>query len=86
MQVDFSYHPQIHDLGWIYFHLKEDYAWDIILLVTNFRLFLSTRTSIIGFHKRLKITSIDFHKRSFLGRKKSWNQYQGNDMWLSFVF
>ena len=28
-------------------------------------LFLSPRTSI-GFHKRLKITSIDFHKRSFL--------------------
>ena len=28
-------------------------------------LFLSPRTSI-GFHKRLKITSIDFHERSFL--------------------
>ena len=28
-------------------------------------LFLSPRTSI-GIHKRLKITSIDFHKRSFL--------------------
>ena len=31
MLVDFSYHPQIHDLGWIYFYLKEENAWDIIL-------------------------------------------------------
>ena len=31
----------------------------------NLTYFLSPRTSI-GFHKRLKITSIDFHKRSFL--------------------
>ena len=51
MLVDFSYHLQIHDLGLIYFHLKEENAWDIIFEVTNFRLFLSARTSIIGFHK-----------------------------------
>ena len=51
MLVDFSYHLQIHDWGLIYFHLKEENAWDIIFEVTNFRLFLSARTSIIGFHK-----------------------------------
>ena len=51
MLVDFSYHPQIHDWGLIYFHLKEENARDIIFEVTNFRLFLSARTSIIGFHK-----------------------------------
>ena len=28
--VDFSYNPQIHDWGWISFHLKEENAWDII--------------------------------------------------------
>ena len=31
MLVEFSYHPQIHDWGWISFHLKEENAWDIIL-------------------------------------------------------
>ena len=51
MLFDFSYHLQIHDWGLIYFHLKEENAWDIIFEVTNFRLFLSARTSIIGFHK-----------------------------------
>ena len=51
MLVDFSYHPQIHDWGLIYFHLKEENTRDIIFEVTNFRLFLSARTSIIGFHK-----------------------------------
>ena len=51
MLVDFSYHLQIHDWGLIYFHLKEENAWDIIFEVTNFRLFLSARTCIIGFHK-----------------------------------
>ena len=50
MLVDFSYHTQIHDWGWIKFHLEEN-AWDIIFEVTNFWLFLSVRTSIIGFHK-----------------------------------
>ena len=64
MLVDFSYHPQIHDWGWIYFNLKEENAWD------NFGSHeLSTWTSTIGFHKRLKITSIDFHKRSFFGKE-----------------
>ena len=47
MLVDFSYHLQIHDWGLIYFHLKEENAWDIIFEVTNFRLFLSARTSIM---------------------------------------
>ena len=51
MLVDFCYHPQIHDWGWISLRLKEENAWDIIFEVTNFRLFLSARTSIIGFHK-----------------------------------
>ena len=51
MLVDFSYHPQIHDWGLIYFHPKEENARDIIFEVTNFRLLLSVRTSIIGFHK-----------------------------------
>ena len=47
MLVDFSYHLQIHDWGLIYFPLKEENAWDIIFEVTNFRLFLSARTSIM---------------------------------------
>ena len=47
MLVDFSYHLQIHDWGLIYFHLNEENAWDIIFEVTNFRLFLSARTSIM---------------------------------------
>ena len=35
--VDFSYHPQIHDWGWISFHLKEENASDIVLeTVKNF--------------------------------------------------
>ena len=40
MLVDFSYHPQIHDLGWIYFYLKEENAWDIILELTKVDFFL----------------------------------------------
>ena len=36
MLVDFSYHLQIHDWGLIYFHLKEENAWDIIFEVTAF--------------------------------------------------
>ena len=51
MLVDFSYQPQIHDWGLIYFHVKEENARDIIFEVTNIRLFLSARTSIFGFHK-----------------------------------
>ena len=39
-----------------------------ILEVTNFRLLLSARTSNIGVRKKLRISSIDFHKRSILGR------------------
>ena len=35
MLVDFSYHPQIHDWGWISFYLKEENAWDIILELTK---------------------------------------------------
>ena len=35
MLVDFSYHPQIHDWVWIYFYLKEENAWDIILELTK---------------------------------------------------
>ena len=35
MLVDFSYHPQIHDWGWISFYLKEGDAWDIILELTK---------------------------------------------------
>ena len=39
MLVDFSYHPQIHDWGWISFHLKKENASDIVLeTVANFRL------------------------------------------------
>ena len=76
MLVDFSYHPQIHDWGSIYFPLKEENAWDTFLEVTNFLLILSTWTSIDGFHKRLK-KSIDFYKRSFLGRNKSQDQCPG---------
>ena len=32
---------------------------------------------MIGLHKRLKITSIDFHKSSFLGRNESQDQFPG---------
>ena len=39
MLVDFSYHPQIHDWGWISFHLKEKNASNIVLeTVMNFQL------------------------------------------------
>ena len=38
--VDFSYHPQIHDWVWIYFYLKEENAWDIILELTKVDFFL----------------------------------------------
>ena len=77
--VDFSYHLQIHDWGWIPFYLKEENVWNSILELTKVdffldlfflkycrsisgdvmqsNFFLSPRTSI-GFHKRLKITSI----------------------------
>ena len=60
MLVDFSYHLQIHDWGLIYFHLKEENAWDIIFEVTNFRLFF-LRGQVLLVFIRLKITNIDFH-------------------------
>ena len=40
MLVDFPYHPQIHDWVWIYFYLKEENAWDIILELTKVDFFL----------------------------------------------
>ena len=40
MLVDFSYHPQIHDWGWISFYLKEVNAWDIILELKKVDFFL----------------------------------------------
>ena len=40
MLVDFSYHLQIHDWGWISFYLKEENAWDIILELTKVDFFL----------------------------------------------
>ena len=40
MLVDFSYHPQIHDWGWISFYLKEENAWDIILELTKVDFFV----------------------------------------------
>ena len=40
MLVDFSYHPQIHDWGWISFNLKEENAWDIIFELTKADFFL----------------------------------------------
>ena len=40
MFVDFSYHAQIHDWVWIYFYLKEENAWDIILELTKVDFFL----------------------------------------------
>ena len=60
MLVDFSYHLQIHDWGLIYFHLKEENAWDIIFEVTNFGFFFS-RGQVLLVFIRLKITSVDFH-------------------------
>ena len=36
MLVDFSFHPQIHDWGWISFET----AWDIILELTKVDFFL----------------------------------------------
>ena len=68
MLVDFSYHLQIHDWGLIYFHLKEENAWDIIFEVTNFRLFLSARTSIL----REKSLAIYFEDSQFI-RIKTFN-------------
>ena len=35
MLVDFSYHPQIHNWGWISFYLKEENACGIILELTK---------------------------------------------------
>ena len=35
MSVDFSYHLQIHDWGWISFYLMEENVWDIILELTK---------------------------------------------------
>ena len=40
MLVDFSYHPQIHDWGWISFYLKEENVWDIILELAKVDFFL----------------------------------------------
>ena len=40
MLVDFSYHPQTHDWGWISFYLKEENAWDNILELTKVDFFL----------------------------------------------
>ena len=40
MLEDFSYHAQIHDWVWIYFYLKEENAWDIILELTKVDFFL----------------------------------------------
>ena len=33
--VDFSYHLQIHDWGWIAFYLKEENVWNNILELTK---------------------------------------------------
>ena len=38
--VDFSYHLQIHDWGWIPFYLKEENLWNNILELTKVDLFL----------------------------------------------
>ena len=40
MLVDFSCYLQIHDWVWIYFYLKEENAWDIILELTKVDFFL----------------------------------------------
>ena len=38
--VDFSYHLQIHDWGWIPFFLKEENVWNNILELTKVDFFL----------------------------------------------
>ena len=40
MLVDFSYHPQIYNWGWISFYLKEENAWDIIFELAKVDFFL----------------------------------------------
>ena len=35
VDLGFSYHRQIHDWVWIYFYLKEENVWDIILDLTK---------------------------------------------------
>ena len=47
--------------------------WILFWKSRTFDFFFPHRQFIIGFHKRLKITSIDFHKRLFLGRNKKWD-------------
>ena len=39
MLVDFSYHLQIHGLGWISFHLKEENAWDRSIILSTWKVF-----------------------------------------------
>ena len=72
--VDFSYHLQIHDWGWIPFYLKEENVWNNILELTKVDFFfdffflkycrsiskgvMQSNLTSIGFHKRLMITSI----------------------------
>ena len=36
----FSYHPQIHDWGWISFYMKEENVWDIILELSKVDFFV----------------------------------------------
>ena len=38
--VDFSYHLQIYDLGWIHFYLKQENVWNNILELTKVDFFL----------------------------------------------
>ena len=38
--VDFSYHLQIHDWGWIPFYLEEENVWNNILELTKVNFFL----------------------------------------------
>ena len=38
--VDFSYHLQIYDWGWIPFYLKEENVWNNILELTKVDFFL----------------------------------------------
>ena len=76
--VDFSYHLQIHDWGWISFYLKEENVWNNISELTKVALFLDffffkycrsmsrdvmqSLRTSIGFHKRLKIHVTSIHK------------------------
>ena len=60
MLVDLAYNPQIHDWGWISFHLKEENAWDITFF--DLRSFLSPRTSI-GFDKKTKDNQVLVFKK-----------------------